>query len=113
MELVVVGSSNIDMVIYLPRIPGVGETLLGGKSRMIFGGKGANQAIAAARSGGKISFITKLGNDIFGKNTMEHFVKEGLPSACILSDENEPTGLAQILVSEKGKTPSLLLQGQI
>ena len=111
MELIVIGSSNIDMVIYLPWIPGVGETLLGGKSRMIFGGKGANQAIAAARSGGKISFITKLGNDIFGKNTRDHFIKEGLPSACILSDENEPTGLAQILVSDKGENSIAVAPG--
>ena len=66
MELIVVGSSNMDLVIALPRIPAVGETVLGGESSMVFGGKGANQAVAAIRSGGHVAFITKVGNDLFG-----------------------------------------------
>ncbi|MBT3751234.1 MAG: ribokinase, partial [Bacteroidetes bacterium] len=66
MNLVVIGSSNMDLVIYLPRIPAVGETILGGKSSTVFGGKGANQAVAASRAGGNICFISKIGKDIFG-----------------------------------------------
>lgn len=111
MELVVIGSSNIDMVIYLPRIPEIGETLLGGKSSMVFGGKGANQAIAAVRAGGNVTFISKVGKDIFGENTKSHFKDEGLPVDFILSDKDEPTGIAQILVSEKGENSIAVAPG--
>lgn len=103
MDLVIIGSSNMDMVISLPHIPSIGETVSGGKSTMVFGGKGANQAVAASRAGCKVAFITKLGNDIFGENLRSHFNDEGLPSKYILTDIHEPTGIAQIFVSEKGE----------
>jgi len=103
MDLVIIGSSNMDMVISLPRIPTVGETILGGKSSMIFGGKGANQAVTAARMCSSIAFISKVGSDIFGENMKSHFKNEGLPIEYIFTDENEPTGIAQIFVSEKGE----------
>ncbi len=102
-DLIVVGSSNMDLVINMPRIPLAGETILGGKSSMIFGGKGANQAVTAARLGGKMAFITKLGKDIFGDNMKLHFANEGLPTEYIFTDANEPTGIAQIFVSDKGE----------
>ncbi len=110
-DLVVIGSSNMDLVISLPRIPAVGETILGGKSSMIFGGKGANQAVAAARSGARVAFITKLGNDIFGENMKAHFNKEGLPPEYILTDATEPTGIAQIFVSAKGENSIAVAPG--
>ncbi len=110
-NLVVVGSSNMDLVISLPRIPAVGETILGGKSSMIFGGKGANQAVAAARAGGKVAFITKLGDDIFGNNMTSHFQTEGLPIDYILTDDSEPTGIAQIFVSAKGENSIAVAPG--
>lgn len=103
MKLIVVGSSNMDLVISLPRIPMIGETVLGGKSNMIFGGKGANQAVAAIRSGGDIGYIGKVGNDLFGENMKKHFKKEGLRADHILTDQQEPTGIAQIFVSDKGE----------
>ena len=87
MKLVVVGSSNMDLVISLPRIPAVGETVLGGKSSMVFGGKGANQAVASIRSGGDIAYIAKVGNDLFGQNMKNHFKKEGFRTDFILTDE--------------------------
>ncbi len=110
-DVVVIGSSNQDIVIKLPRIPNVGETLLGGKSSMIFGGKGANQAVTAARLGGDIAFITKLGRDIFGTNMLIHFENEKLPKEFILIDEHEPTGIAQIFVSEKGENSIAVAPG--
>ena len=110
-DLLVIGSSNQDIVIKLPRIPGIGETLLGGKSSMIFGGKGANQAVAASRLGGHPVFITKLGRDIFGDNLKLHFANEKLPSEYILTDENEPTGIAQIFVSDKGENSIAVAPG--
>jgi ribokinase len=111
MKLVVVGSSNMDLVISLPRIPAVGETVLGGKSSMVFGGKGANQAVASIRSGGDIAYIAKVGNDLFGENMKNHFKKEGFRTDLILTDENEPTGIAQIFVSEKGENSIAVAPG--
>lgn len=111
MELVVIGSSNMDLVIIVPRIPGIGETILGSKSNMFFGGKGANQAVAAARAGGNVSFISKTGNDLFGDKMKAHYKNEKLPAGYILTDEKEPTGIAQILVSEKGENSIAVAPG--
>ena len=111
MRLVVVGSSNMDLVISLPRIPAVGETVLGGKSKMVFGGKGANQAVASLRSGGDVAFIAKVGNDLFGNNMKNHFEKEGFNIEHILTDDSEPTGIAQIFVSEKGENSIAVAPG--
>lgn len=111
MELVVIGSSNMDLVISLPRIPAVGETVLGGKSSMVFGGKGANQAVASIRCGGNVSFITKVGKDLFGENINNHLAKEGFHTDLILTDVNEPTGIAQIFVSEKGENSIAVAPG--
>jgi ribokinase len=74
--IVVVGSSNTDMVIKAGRLPAPGETVLGGTFMMNAGGKGANQAVAAARLGGNVVFIAKTGDDIFGKQAIDLF-KQG------------------------------------
>jgi ribokinase len=111
MNLFVVGSSNIDMVIYLPRIPSIGETILGGESQMIYGGKGANQAVAAKRSGAEIGFITKLGSDAFAIDYAAYLEKEGFSKRFILNDNYTPTGIAQILVSEKGENSIAVAPG--
>ncbi len=110
-DLFVIGSSNMDMVLYLPRIPIVGETILGHNSSMIFGGKGANQAVSAARNGGRVAFITKIGTDVFGEKMVSNFRHEGLPSEFILTDETEPTGVAQILVSDNGENTVAVAPG--
>ena len=111
MELLVVGSSNMDLVISLPRIPAIGETVLGGRSNMVFGGKGANQAVAAIRAGCDTLFITKVGKDLFGENMKNHFKNEGFRTDHILTDANEPTGIAQIFVSEKGENSIAVAPG--
>ena len=111
MSLFIIGSSNTDLVIYLDRIPKVGETLIGGKSNVVFGGKGANQAIAAKRAGADIKFITQLGNDSFGENLKKHFKKEGLSQRYILTDLHQPTGIAQIFVSNKGENSIAVASG--
>lgn len=111
MELVVVGSSNMDLVISLPRIPAIGETVLGGKSNMVFGGKGANQAVASIRAGCDTLFITKVGNDLFGENMKSHFKTEGFRTDLILTDAKEPTGIAQIFVSKKGENSIAVAPG--
>ncbi|MGL1886129.1 MAG: ribokinase [Reichenbachiella sp.] len=111
MKLVVIGSSNMDLVISLPRIPAIGETVLGGKSSTVFGGKGANQAVAALRSGGDVTFIAKVGNDLYGEKMMSHFEQEGFDMKNLLTDPTEPTGIAQIFVSAKGENSIAVAPG--
>lgn len=102
-KIIVVGSSNTDMVIKSKRIPVPGETILGGDFLMNPGGKGANQAVAAARLGGDVTFIARTGNDMFGKRAVELYKKEGINTKFITTDEKEPSGVALILVDEKGE----------
>ncbi len=72
-KIVVVGSSNTDMVVSVPRMPGPGETVLGGTFFMAAGGKGANQAVAAARAGGAVTFVACVGKDAFGEQAVQGF----------------------------------------
>jgi ribokinase len=102
-SILIVGSSNTDMVIKTEHLPGPGETVLGGNFFMTGGGKGANQAVAAARCGGDVVFITKLGDDIFGRQALQLFEKEGINTSYIFSDNNNPSGVALITVDNKGE----------
>ena len=76
-KITVVGSSNTDMIIKMDKIPRPGETLLGGDFSMAAGGKGANQAVAAARAGGDVTLVARVGPDMFGKNAVDGFKKDG------------------------------------
>ena len=111
MNIVVIGSSNMDLVIFAPKIPSEGETILGGRSDMIFGGKGANQAIAVKRSGGDVRFIAKTGNDLFGRDMRTHFKEQGLDTKSILMDMETATGVAQIVVSDTGENAITVAPG--
>ena len=111
MSLFTIGSSNTDLVIYLDHIPKIGETVIGGESSIIFGGKGANQAVAAKRAGADIKFVTQLGNDSFGEGMKKHLMKEDLPQEYILKDKNQPSGIAQIFVSKKGENSIAVASG--
>lgn len=102
-KIVVIGSCNTDMVINLERLPLPGETLIGGKFFMNPGGKGANQAVAAARLGGKVEFVAKVGNDPFGKRAIEQYKAEGIDVKHILTDEEQPSGVALIMVDAQGE----------
>jgi len=110
-SIVVVGSSNTDMVIQLDRIPRPGETILGGKFVMAAGGKGANQAVAAARAGGDVTFVARVGNDMFGKNAMAGFQKEGIRVDHILRDKASPSGVALIFVASDGENSIAVASG--
>ena len=101
-KILVLGSSNTDMTIKAPRIPAPGETILGGDFKMGPGGKGANQAVAAARLGGNVSFICKVGNDVFGKKSIEGYETEGIDTSHILVS-SKPSGVALIMVDDKGE----------
>lgn len=102
-RIVVIGSTNTDMVIKSNELPKPGETVLGGKFQMIPGGKGANQAVAAATLDGEVTFVTKLGNDMFGKQAISNFEERGIDTQFIRTDENTPSGVALIMVDDKGE----------
>ena len=102
-KIVVIGSTNTDMVVKAARIPAPGETILGGRFLMNPGGKGANQAVAAARLGGEVVFIAKVGNDLFGREARTLFAKEGICTDYVLTDNTEPSGVALIMVDAKGE----------
>lgn len=96
-KILVIGSSNTDMTIKSERLPLPGETVLGGVFHMNAGGKGANQAVAAKRLGGDVTFVCKVGNDIFGQNSVEGYRKEGIDTSHILYCD-KPSGIALINV---------------
>jgi len=110
-KILVIGSANTDMVIKTKHFPLPGETVLGGKFMMNPGGKGANQAISAARLGGQVTFITKIGNDIFGRQALQQFLKEGVDADYVISDPDNPSGVALITVDEKGENTIVVAPG--
>lgn len=110
-KIIVVGSMNMDMVVKTSHIPQPGETVLGGSFFMNPGGKGANQAVAVARLGGDVTFIGKIGDDIFGKQSSQLFDEEGVDTNGILADDNSPSGIALITVDERGENSIVVAPG--
>jgi ribokinase len=97
-RVVVVGSSNTDLVIFCDRLPMPGETVLGGQFKMFGGGKGANQAVAAARAGAEVDFVGAYGADTFGQEARERLAKEGIRLDYFHCMQDSPSGIALILV---------------
>lgn len=110
-EIVVVGSCNTDMIIRTDRFPSPGETVLGGSSMMEPGGKGGNQAIAAARQGGNVTLVSKIGYDIFGLQAMELFRNENITTTHVLTDVANPSGLAMVTVNAQGENYIIVAPG--
>jgi ribokinase len=110
-KIIVVGSSNTDMVIQSARIPRPGETILGGSFFMNPGGKGANQAVAAARLGGEVHFICKVGQDVFGDMARQQFIHEGIHTEFVISDSDLPSGVALINVDAQGENSITVASG--
>ena len=106
-----VGSANMDLVGRSPRIPVPGETVLGGDFRMIPGGKGANQAVAAARLGAEVCFVAKLGDDVFGRKLLRNFRQEGLDPTCVTLTLAAASGVALITVDEAGNNAIVVAPG--
>ncbi|MEZ8092634.1 ribokinase [Photobacterium swingsii] len=102
-KLVVLGSVNADHVLQVASFPRPGETLHGHSYSVIPGGKGANQAVAAARLGADIAFIACVGDDSFGLNIREAFANDGINTDAVLVEENTPTGIAMIQVAATGE----------
>ena len=110
-KIIVIGSSNTDMVIKTEKLPAPGETILGGKFLMNPGGKGANQAVAASRLGGKVTFITKRGNDLFGNQAVGLLMREGVDIKYIVKDPDLPSGVALITVDSTGENSIVVAPG--
>ncbi|HOW86602.1 MAG TPA: ribokinase [Candidatus Aminicenantes bacterium] len=110
-RVVVVGSSNTDMVLRVPRIPRPGETVLGGGFSMAAGGKGANQAVAAARAGGRVTFVARVGDDIFGERALAGFEADGIDARFVLRTPGAASGVALIDVDDRGENSISVASG--
>jgi ribokinase len=110
-KIVVVGSSNTDMIIQLESIPRPGETLLGGEFSIAAGGKGANQAVAAARAGGEVTLVACVGEDMFGNEAIEGFAKDSINVDYVFKAEKDPSGVALIFVDKKGENSIAVASG--
>jgi len=110
-RILVIGSSNTDMVIKTEKLPVPGETILGGAFLMNPGGKGANQAVAAARLGGKVTFVTKRGNDLFGNQAVGLLMREGIDTKYVVKDMELPSGVALITVDSSGENSIVVAPG--
>lgn len=110
-KILVVGSSNTDMVIKTHHFPAPGETILGGHFLMNAGGKGANQAVAAARLGGMVIFVGKIGDDIFGKQAIQQLEEDGINVDFVAVDPENPSGVAMITVDRKAENSIVVAPG--
>lgn len=110
-KLLVVGSLNMDLVISVARHPQIGETILGGKFATIPGGKGANQAVAAARMGAAVTMIGRVGQDGFGDELRASAVNDGISIQHVVVDEHEATGIALITVDAGGRNTIVVASG--
>ena len=110
-KIVVVGSSNTDLIIKVPEIPRPGETLLGGEFMTFPGGKGANQAVAAARAGGEVVFIAAVGDDPYGEEAIKGYRLDHINTENIKVCKGVPSGIAMITISEKGENAITVASG--
>lgn len=110
-KVIVIGSSNVDMVVKTSHLPAPGETILGGEFLMNQGGKGANQAVAVKRMGGNLIFMAKLGDDLLGQQSVAYFKKEGIDTRYIALDENSASGVALISVDAHAENSIVVASG--
>ncbi len=110
-RICVIGAANLDLISYVPRLPRLGETLHGSRFHMGFGGKGANQAVMAAKLGARVSMITKLGRDVFGENTLKNFQSWGIDTRHVLFTEQAFSGVAPIAVDPDGHNAIIIVTG--
>src|SRR5262249_13837405 len=102
-RVLVVGSSNTDLTVRLPKLPTPGQTALGGALLIGPGGKGANQAVASARAGGQVVFVTALGDDQFGLQALEQYRREAVDVSCVRMFQGAASGVALIFVADDGE----------
>lgn len=110
-RIVIIGSINVDMVVRSSQLPFPGQTMMGHSFKTTYGGKGANQAIAAARLGSEVSLIARIGTDAFGKMSIENFKKENIGIENIYTDSDAQSGVAFIVVDDKGENMIVVAPG--
>jgi len=110
-KILILGNCNVDFVFKIPRFHHPGETILAESQATFFGGKGANQAMTAMRLGGNVDFITKVGNDLYGKSYRRHLIKNGFDRNLILEDRKLSTGMAVIELTPKGENRIVAFPG--
>jgi len=110
-KIVVVGSSNMDLVVKSPRIPAIGETVLGEDFIMTPGGKGANQAVAAAKLGAQVSLVAKLGDDMFARASVGNLKQAGVDTEYVVQTQEAPSGVALITVDRAGDNVIVVAPG--
>ena len=102
-DILVIGSSNMDLIMKMEHLPKTGESIADCTFSQAFGGKGANQAVGAARAGGKVTFISCIGTDAYGKMMLENFGRDNINTEFVFQTEDHPTGTALIMVGSKGE----------
>jgi ribokinase len=110
-SVVVVGAANLDLISYVPRLPKVSETLHGTAFRMGYGGKGANQAVMAAKLGADVTMVCKLGRDVFGEGTLENLRSMGVDTAHVTFTDEAFSGVAPIAVDAEGRNSIIIVTG--
>jgi ribokinase len=110
-KICVVGSCNIDLISRVPRLPKLGETLVGHEFHMGYGGKGANQAVMAAKLGAQVTMVAKVGRDVFGEGTVRNFREQGIDTGQVLFDENRFSGVAPIFVDDNARNFIVIVPG--
>jgi ribokinase len=108
-KICVVGASNIDLISYAPRLPKLGETLPGTRFHIGFGGKGANQAVMAAKLGAEVTMVTKVGRDLFGENTLKNYQAAGVDTRYVFFTDDSFTGVAPIWVDETSGNNAIIV----
>ncbi len=110
-RICVLGSSNIDLITRTPRLPKLGETLVGHSFHIGYGGKGANQAVMAAKLGAQVTMVTRLGRDVFGEGTLKNYREQGIDTTYVLFDETRFSGVAPIFVDDAARNFIVIVPG--
>ena len=110
-QVCVVGSANVDLIFQVLRLPRMGETLAGKQIHLGFGGKGANQAVMAARLGARVSLVAKVGGDVFGEQMLANLMNQGIDTTHVRIDRENSTGVASIVVDDEAQNCIIVVPG--
>lgn len=110
-KICVVGSTMIDLISKVPRLPRLGETLVGHSFHLGYGGKGANQAVMAAKLGAQVTMVNKVGRDVFGEGTLKNFREQGIDTTHVVFDESRFSGVAPIFVDDNAQNCIVIVPG--
>ena len=110
-KICVVGSSMIDLISKVPRLPKLGETLVGSSFHLGYGGKGANQAVRAAKLGAQVTMVNKVGRDVFGEGTLKNYQEQGIDTTHVMFDESRFSGVAPIFVDDNAQNFIVIVPG--